>query len=179
MNKWLLWGGAGAAALVGGFLLLRGGAQPAASSSTDTSASSGYYPPVVYGSGSTSIDSSGSSGGTTTDNSIAQLIASNLATAQEQSSLTRYTSDNEKAIALANYGSQATIAQNDNATKLAMQQDQNKADIQKALAGQLGALSATFGGTKTGLVGAIGYANDAINVSLNSVYNSTTGRPHN
>jgi hypothetical protein len=165
VNKLWLWGGAGAAALVGGFLLLRGGSAPAASSSDNSGGLGSYYPPLVYGGGGGSVTSDGS--GSSTDNSIAQLIAGNLAVAQEQSNMTKYTSDNEKAIALAQYGSQERIAANDNTTKLALELDRNKTDIQKALAGQLGGLASALG-VKGGIVGTIGFnpSNNAIGVDL-------------
>ncbi len=160
MNKWLLWGGAGAAALVGGFMLLRGGSAPAAQSADS---GGGYYPPMVFGSGGGTVASSDS--GSSTDNSIAQLIAGNLAVAQEQSSMTKYTSDNEKAIALATLGTQQTIASNDNSFKLAQTLDNNKTAVQQSLADQLGALSATFG-SKTGVKGSIGFDGTKINIDL-------------
>jgi hypothetical protein len=170
VNKWLLWGGAGAAALVGGFMLLRGGSAPAASAD---SGSGGYYPPMVFGSGGGTVASDSS--GTSTDNSIAQLIAGNLAVAQEQSSMTKYTSDNDKAVALATLGTQQTIASNDNANKLALQLNNNKTAIQQALAAQLGNISATLG-TKQGLAGSLGFVDDKIVVDLKGTSrNSKTG----
>lgn len=174
MNKWILWGGAGVAALVGGVLLFRGGAAPAAS--TDTTGSAGYYPPMVYGgaSGSSATDTTS---GTSTDNSIAQLIAGNLATAQEQSNLTKYTSDNDKAVALATLGSQQAIASNDNATKLAMQLASNRNDIQKTLAEQVGSITANLTGTKAGVAGAIGFDpnSDAILLNIHTAQRGTNG----
>ena len=175
MNKWILWGGAGAAALVGGLMLLRGGAAPAASTNDTASSSGGYYPPTVYGSGAGAVSSGGS--GTSTDNSIASLIAGNLAVAQVQSSLTKYTSDNDKAVALATLGSQDLIARNDNQTKLAMQLANNRTDIQKVLAGQLGTITSAFG-SHNGVGGTLGFTGDTINVNLHTTAAVTNGTWH-
>lgn len=145
MNKFLIWGGVGVAALAGGFLLLRGGASPAPA---QDSGSGAYYPATVYGSGGGSVatDTSGAS----TDNSIASLIAGNLAIAQEQSSATKYTSDNLKTTQLAQISSAQAIAFNDNAVTL----DTNKKNVQVALAGQLGDIIKNMtGGKQVGSVG--------------------------
>lgn len=171
INKWLLWGGGGAVALVAGVLLFRGNSAPA-----DSGGDSGlgaYYPATVYGSGysgggSTTSDGSGAS----TDNSIAQLIAGNLAVAQQQSSTTKYVSDNDRAIALATLENQKTVAANDNAAKLALAQNNTRGEIQKTLAAQVGQLANKYGGK--GLTGWIGFDGDTINVDIGAMGTTQT-----
>lgn len=143
-NPWVL-GGVGLAVLAGAFVLTR----PAANS--DAAGSDEFFPPIVVGGANGGIptaDPGGLNASTaySTDNSISQLIASNLATATMQSDLTKYTSDNDKSVALATLSAQKEIAL-----------DTNKTTIQQALASQLGAVVSAFTTTtsksKSGFLG--------------------------
>ena len=174
INKLWLWGGAAAVAVIGGGLILSRGK----SSSADTSGA--YYPATVYG----GVTDSGATSNTasSTDNSISQLIAANIATATQQSETTKYTSDNQKAVALATIAANQNVALDDNATV-----------IKKSLADQVGNIISAFtkktvkssggsagflgigasGGsassTETGpgsIVGKIGYENGIIKIDV-------------
>lgn len=163
MNKLWIWGGAGLAILAGGaFMLTR---KPAAA--TDTSGS--YYPATVYGSGVPTADPGGIGGSTglSTDNSIAQLIAGNVAMAEAQSSAAIHTSDNQLSAALATVAANRDIALNDNQTT-----------IQKSLADQIGNVIQSFttkqvssqGGTSGFFgIGATGGSSSSSEVGPNSI----------
>lgn len=128
VNKWVLWGGAGVAVLAGGFLLLRGGSQSQASDG-----GSAFYPPTVYGGASTPASAIDTTSGTSTDNSIAQLIASNLSIAQTQSNTTLATAQMQKDVSLATLDQQKQIAFAANDTQ-----------IKNTLAGQIGTIVSKF-----------------------------------
>lgn len=138
-NKWLIGGGIGVAALVAGFVFLK---PKAAASDSSYGGIDGYYPPTVIGSGSgiSSADPGGLNASTSysTDNSISQLIASTLQQSTDQMNTTKYTSDNDKAVALATLDTQKAISAGNNNTS-----------IQEALASQLGQIAASFTTTKT------------------------------
>lgn len=88
--------------------------------------------------------------------------------------MNKYTSDNEKAIALAAYGTQQTIAMNDNSTMLALQSAANRTAIQQTLAAQVTTLSNSFG-AKQGVGGSIGFDGDKINVDLHTKSKNAAG----
>lgn len=164
MNKFLLWGGVGLAALAGGFVVFRAATpKDTGSASSDLS----YYPATVYGSGLTSSSSGVSDGSSGTDGTIAAMIANTLATAQLQSNTTLQQSADNKAIALAGYAKDQAIAANDNETKLQLATLNNRADVQKTLAGQLSSLAASL--TKAGstsLIGGVDFTGDKVNINL-------------
>lgn len=185
MNKLWLWGGGAVAAVaLGAFILTRGTAPVASSDASADTGLGSYFPPLVYGSGGSvaGADPGGlnASDSYSTDNSISQLIASQLATATIQSETTKYTAGLDRDVALAGYASDQAIAL-----------DTNKTDIQKALAAQLTGVVNAFtnksstsksssgflgiGGsgssnsTTTGpnsIVGSIGFDNGKINIDI-------------
>lgn len=128
INKWMLWGGGGLAAVAAVYLVMKNSGA-ASGSSTDGS----FYPPITYSGGTAGGTTSTDPGTGTTDDSIAQLIAGNLAIAQAQSSATEYTSDNSKTVALATLAEQQTVALDTNAT-----------GIKQSLASQLGNVIQAF-----------------------------------
>lgn len=126
-KKVLLWGGGAIAlAAVGYMVLVRGGSANAQPASND------YYPPLVYGGGSVSGGSS-DTGSTSTDNSIASVLANQLATANIQSNLTMSQISASKDIALAGYANDQSI------TKM-----QTDATVGAALSAQLGNIVDAF-----------------------------------
>ncbi len=126
MNKKLLMYGGGAVALlaVGAFVLTRS----SGSGEVASSDSGSYYPPLVYGGGgSYSGDVATDGSGASSDNSIAAVLANQLATANIQSNLTMAQISATKDISLAGY-----------ANDLAITKEQSNASIGVALASQLG-----------------------------------------
>jgi hypothetical protein len=132
INKWWLYGGAGVAVLaVGAIMLSRGGGSDASASDDLT-----YYPSMVFGGGTVPSAAPGglnASEAYSGDNSIAQMIASNFATAQLQADTSKYVADTEKAIMLATLENERVLTL-----------DTNKSLVQQSLATQLGAVVNAF-----------------------------------
>lgn len=182
VSKVIMYGGGAVAVALVGYLALssRAGASSGGNASSDVGG--GYMTPIVYSGAGSSIAPGGldQSQSYSSDNSIAQMIAGQLATATMQSNVSMAQIASDKEIALAGY-----------TTDLAKTKDTNQALIEKSLADQLGAIVKSFqtssyssssksgglfssggssssGGTKgiNNLQGTIGFQNGTISLDL-------------